>query len=636
MEKDQLRNFHECLAVMENLYDSVNGEDFYRFIFPNNENAGEMHTDFSHPNAIYLYQDEQDHGTERRLRRRIMLNDTWASDYMEYVEANPMTLCSGLTYHSRSNKLEYAQTMNALIFDLDGVGERELRSVLQRVGAPASTLRSIPKPTFIVLSGRGLHLYYVFDEPIALYPNIKLQLKSLKYDLTFRIWDYKGTSQIESIQYQSIGQGFRMVGSINSKYGNTVTAFRVGDRVSLAMLNEYASENNRVDVNRPYRPSKIDRAAAAELYPEWYQRVVVEGNKRLKKWNIGYRKRKQVKDYALYEWWLRQMPKIRGGHRYFFLMCVVIYACKCDVPKEKLKEDLQSCFEQLRLYQHENELTQTDVDSALECYSRDYYNFTIDDIEQLTDIRIERNKRNGRKQEQHLIVMRAVQNALNPNWRNTDGRPSNEKRVSEWCEKHPHGTRQECAADLGITERTVRRWWPQDSCWLVVYEWRLRNPDGRKAACIRDTGLSKPTVYKWWDYDPCSVDDQIEDLDEFEEVIVPEGGFDPEWHTELPKYYVVDGAPDMFDRMMAYANAGVRSVEILTREEYEYLMKKENERLQEEAKGLVFAESEVTEELKEQAAKRGVKLNIVSDEQYQAELVKRWLDSMSDDTDNKP
>ena len=92
----------------------------------------------------------------------------------------------------------------------------------------------------------------------------------------------------------------------------------------------------------------------------------------------------------------------------------------------------------------------------------------------------------------------------------------------------------------------------------------------------------------------------------------------------------------MFERMMAYANAGVRSVEILTHEEYEYLMKKENERLQEEAKGRVFSESEVTEELKAQAAKRGVTLNTVSDEQYQTELVMGWLASMSDDKENKP
>ena len=111
---------------------------------------------------------------------------------------------------------------------------------------------------------------------------------------------------------------------------------------------------------------------------------------------------------------------------------------------------------------------------------------------------------------------------------------------------------------------------------------------------------------------------------------------DPDWHTELPEYYVIDGSPDMFDQMMAYASAGVRSVEVLTREEYEYLMNKENERLQKEARDLVFVESEVTEELMAHAAKRGIKLNVVSDEQYQTDIVMGWLASLSSDAEKMP
>lgn len=469
MSDSALANFHACFELMSNVYDQVNGEDFYRYIFPNNENSGEMHTDFSRPNAIYLYQADQDTGTKRRLRRRIMLNDTWADDYRDYVECNEMTLCSGLTYHSRSNKLQYAQTMNALIFDLDGVGRKELEHVLERTTGAGNVYRSIPKPTFIVLSGRGLHLYYVFDEPIALYPNIKLQLKSLKHDLTFRIWEYKGTSQIESIQYQSIGQGFRMVGSINNKYGNTVTAFQIGGKVSLDFLNGYVIHpENRVDVARPYRPSRVDRAAAAELYPEWYQRVVVEGNKRPKKWNIGYRKKKQVKDYALYEWWKRRVTEIEGGHRYFFLMCLVIYACKCDVPKAQLKADMQECFEVLRTYNHDNELTKADVDSAMECYSKDYYNFTIADIEILTALRIERNKRNGRKQDVHLKIARATRDIVNDNWRDGNGRPSKKQIVYDWLYEHPLGKKIECERGTGLSRHTVLKWW--DECQSEVFQ----------------------------------------------------------------------------------------------------------------------------------------------------------------------
>lgn len=459
-----LSTFSACYEMLSNIYDEVNGEDFYRYIFPNNENAGEYHTDFSHPNAIYLYQDEQDLGSERRLRRRIMLNDTWADDYRDYVECNEMTLCSGLTYHSRSNKLQYAQTMNALIFDLDGVGLRELQLIFKRMQYDGTQIRSIPTPTFIVLSGGGLHLYYVFNEPIALYPNIKLQLKALKYDLTFRMWEYKATSRVKSIQYQSIAQGFRMVGSINNKYGNTVTAFRIGGKVSLEYMNSYADKpENRVDVTRSFRPSKVDMAAAAELYPEWYQRVVVEGNKRPKKWDIAGKVHGD-NPYALYDWWKRQVFLIKGGHRYYYLMCLVIYACKCDVPKKQLKADMQEMYDILKLIDHENPFTLEDVDSALECYSKDYYNFTIADIELLTDVRIERNKRNGRKQADHIKLMNFVRDEINhnTNWRDGNGRPSKQQIVYEWLLQHPFGKKIECERDTGLSRHTVLKWW--NSC----------------------------------------------------------------------------------------------------------------------------------------------------------------------------
>jgi len=69
-------NYRELADILSPSYDELDGYSFYKFIFPNNENQGELNTDFSKPNAIYLYKDEKDDGTKRRLRRRIMLNDT--------------------------------------------------------------------------------------------------------------------------------------------------------------------------------------------------------------------------------------------------------------------------------------------------------------------------------------------------------------------------------------------------------------------------------------------------------------------------------------------------------------------------------------------------------------------------------
>ena len=90
------------------------------------------------------------------------------------------------------------------------------------------------------------------------------------------------------------------------------------------------------------------------------------------------------------------------------------------------------------------------------------YRRRIEFISEKTNIRIERNKRNGRKQDQHLKIARFTRdlNYDDPNgWINKEGAPTKQS---------------------------------------IIQKWRLKHPDGKKADCIRDTGLTKPTVYKWW------------------------------------------------------------------------------------------------------------------------------------------
>lgn len=453
-----IKDYYDCYEYLDALFPQVGGCEFYEDLFPDNENAGEFHTDFSHPNAIYLYKDEQAEGGPRQ-RRRVMLKDTWKQDYMDFVECNPLTLCSGLVYRRRANKLTNAQRMNALIFDLDGVGLAELRNLFLRFGGDPQRVRRLPMPTYIVLSGTGLHIYYIFQKPIDLYPNIKVQLKSLKYDLTFRMWEYKATSKQKAIQYQSINQCFRMVGSMNDKHGTQLVAFRTGDRVTLDYLNSYVKPENQVDVNKPFRPSKMTRKNAKELYPDWYQRVVVEGRKNAKKWDIAGKVHGND-PYALYHWWLRQIGSIEGGHRYFYLMCMAIYAYKCGVPKKQLRQDMQWVFEDLQLVKHENILTEDDIRSALEAYDKEYYNFTISDIEALTNVRINRNKRNGRPQKLHVQYMNLNRQFKFQNGECINGgRPSAQNQVYEWQKDHPDASKAECHRQTGLDPKTIRKWW---------------------------------------------------------------------------------------------------------------------------------------------------------------------------------
>lgn len=473
MAADILQDYHDCYGCLSKLYPEVDGYDFYKFIFPENQSTGDdkVKTTGYQPNAIYLYKpddEELDDADDfrRRLKRRIMLDDTWEQDYARFIEGNDFTLCSGLTYRGKKNTLNNAQQLNALVFDLDGVGLHELLTLIHRFDMTPKIIRTLPKPTFLVLSGTGVHVYYVLDEPIDLYPNIKFQLKQFKYAMTFRMWEYTETSKCENIQQQSINQGFRMVGSINNKHGNKIVAFKVGDRVSLDYLNKYLQlEEVHVDITKRYN-STMTREQAKEKYPEWYQKVIVNGIKTKGRWTVK-------KD--LYNWWKRQAQKIKGGHRYFYLMCLGIYAVKCGVSEKELREDMLAAYEKLKTIGHENKLTLEDVESAMKVYKKELFNFTIDDIEHLTDIRIDRNKRNGRKQTDHLKMARYIRDEINgkrDTWRKNNGRKDKFLEVLKF-----------------ILRQKKREFYqmPKEKCRLS------------KNLCIKETKLSRMTVYNHYD-----------------------------------------------------------------------------------------------------------------------------------------
>lgn len=454
-----LQDYYDCYDYLKTFYTQVFGQEFYEYIFPNNECVGEINIDYSKPNAIYLFEPlEKKEDSKRRMSRHIMLKDTWEEDYDMYVYHNQKTLCSGLSYRGKTNKLAHAQHMNALVFDIDGVGINEIRKFFERCDMYGGSFHriSLPRPTYTVLSGTGVHLYYVFKEPIDLFPNIKLQLKDLKYDLTRKLWDYQSTSKVKSIQYQSINQGFRMVGSINSKYGVEIVAFETGEKVDIEYLNEFVfDKKNMVDIQKRFN-TKYSLQQAKEKFPEWYERVIVrrEKNREKGKW--------QVKE-DVYKWWLNRTKEAIGGHRYYTMLATAMYADKCGISKEKLEEDLREVYYELRKREHINPLTKDDLYAALEIYGTGCHTTPIKYIERITAIRIDRNKRNYRTRKEHINFMNLVRDNIafpNGNWRYGNGRPSKE---------------------------------------YIVREWRLNNPNGKKVDCILQTGLSKPTVYKWWE-----------------------------------------------------------------------------------------------------------------------------------------
>ncbi len=502
---------NEVIEVLKNIGEEFNGFEFYNFIFnpinkfiPKSDERLKASSSFK-PNGIFLFQDEDKPESERHFLHRVILKDTWENDYMDFVELKHQTLCSGIAYRGNRNKLENAQTMNAMIFDLDGVTYKELSIFLRRTEVKAGAhYRAIPKPTFIVSSGGGLHLYYVFDTPVALYPNIKIQLKNLKYDMTARIWEFKETTSEENIQYHSINQMFRMVGSTNPKHNVIVRAFKTGEKVSLDYMNQYVSENNRVDITKAFSPTKTNLKEAMEKYPQWYEDVVLNKQKR-KRWQIE----RYGHDDALYQWWLKQNHKAKAGHRYFYLMCLALYAVKCNVSKDQLKADMDHLLGILNQIPHENKFTEADVKSAMEAYSKDNFLFTIKDIEKLSSITIERNKRNYQPQTDHLEEARAIRDIRmrrkKVKWDDNNGRKKGsstcEPKILKYLADNPGSSISDICKALNMHRHTVSKYYIRDkgAAEIKISIYLKNNPGATKAEIIKSTGLSKPTVYKYYE-----------------------------------------------------------------------------------------------------------------------------------------
>ena len=388
-----------------------------------------------------------------RRRRRILLEDTFEETLAEFRDAN-WAITNGLTYWGRANTADAQSKMCAMIFDLDGQDDGTLTAFLYNC---RSDYPVYPEPNYIILSGHNVHLYYVLEEPADLYPNTKSLLKDMKYRLTDRMWNKYTSREWEHPQHQGINQGFRVIGG-KTKDGGTVRAFAVNTHpFSLEELNDFLPPEQQVDLSKKWRETRYTLEQAKERFPEWYEKVIVNGGRADGSWDAKE---------DLYNWWLR---KIRAGatfsHRYFCLMALAIYAVKCGITdRERVKADMDSLVPFLDSVDTEHPFgNDHEVENALECLDLRYKKFPIKDLERISGIAIPKNKRNYRKQPLHLRMARSNLEILSEDAGHAlQGRPkgSGEKRelIRSYAREHPDANHSEIAKALGVSRPTVIKW----------------------------------------------------------------------------------------------------------------------------------------------------------------------------------
>ena len=144
-------------------------------------------------------------------------------------------------------------------------------------------------------------------------------------------------------------------------------------------------------------------------------------------------------------------------------MVLFVYASKCKIPFDEAMEDAMSYLGQFDALTktEDNHFTEEDIKAASKAYHDNSCKFPIKKIEALTLFRIDtQSRRNGRPQKEHLERLRILQNVLNPNWRDGNGRPKKQAKVQEWRAAHPTNTnKSQCARETNLDRKTVRKWW---------------------------------------------------------------------------------------------------------------------------------------------------------------------------------
>jgi hypothetical protein len=395
-----------CTEFFKN-YEEVSAAAFYRELFP----KGELQKrDESHNwkyNAIACEISEP-------VKRFTIGDDLEHLD--DLLESENFVIMSPISYVGKARIAKNARLLYALVFDLDGIkGVKGLTDLFFQMQNDI-----LPYPTFTVNSGNGLHLYYFLEIPVPLFPSVTMPLEKLKNRLTRQIWNQYVTNFYEekNVQYEPIWQPFRIVGGITKdfkKTGHRSRAWRTGKPVSLEQLNRYVPEEYRMPKNAIQYKSEISLEEAKEKYPGWYERRILNHEKK-KHWTVKT---------DLYEWWIRRIKnETVVGKRYYCIMCLAIYAKKCGIEFERLKKDaeeLQQQFDKMTV-DEDNHFTKKDVKDALEAYRDEFCTMPINSIIHFSGIPIEKNKRNGRKQADHIKLMNKMRELkielgeLSENW----------------------------------------------------------------------------------------------------------------------------------------------------------------------------------------------------------------------------
>lgn len=443
------------LQWLRNNYRELTTEEFYRYIFPIGSFEKCNSQSDSKPNGVMIHGHKKD-----GLKRELIFDDL--KGIIKNAKGDEDCFMPLAGYIGRSYKRKNARKLYALGFDIDYLDLHE-KGDAQNYFCPIdkyitwlfemNSAYKTAMPNLVVRSSENhYHFYYIFEEPMNCYNENLEQLKKIKNDMTDNFWRSDFTDiKKHPIEFESVLQPFRVVGSKNNKHGNRIHGFMMNEK-------KYKNINDLITII-----NTTNRFKKKFPYP-LIEEKKRDGSTSLKK-QSGYH---WTCKKDLYNWYLNYLqitPK--QGSRYWRCFVLSSIAFKCAVPKKELKNDLKNLTEILNKGDANatEPFTWEDAVASMKGYAKEYVNVGIDFVNlKCQTPRIERAKRRFRKQSIHLKLARSNLEILNiENGTPLQGRKIKKDIVIEWRKEHPNGSKKQCVRDSHLSKTTVKKWWDAKS-----------------------------------------------------------------------------------------------------------------------------------------------------------------------------
>ena len=449
--------------------------EFYRFLFPDGELETRQERDervkgrYAAIGVIPPLTDESGEKIIKAARGFKLTDELDNLDHIFQLAGDRPAIMAPISYAGATAKATNARKLYAICLDVDDIMARSrtdlypqgLEQLEYQTSKQMPEPQRLPRPTVAVSSGSGIHLYWILEHPMRMFPHIIEQYRKLRRRLVKLCWGYGISARPDDIEYEGPFQQFRLIGGA-TKYGTKVRAWKIGEKTTLEAINKFMPEDCRVvdeEYHSKYALKAMDETPP-ELRPEWWddwKKRRIDNHEPRKTWDV---KR------AVYDWWKgKALDEVQTGHRYFAMMITAIYAVKCNIPLDELEKDIREMARYLDLHSPadgSNNITELDIRDALKAYDPVYNTYPINSIAFLADVEIEKNRRNGQKQKYHLEDIRdkkAKMKRRGQAFKNPEGRPKKAQIVAEWRAAHPAGRKIDCERELKISRPTILKWW---------------------------------------------------------------------------------------------------------------------------------------------------------------------------------